>query len=96
MNIFVRLSKDNYVEFIHLQPFDPVNGMGLTRSELLKQGVFVKEVPEPENKVGMRAIAKYNSDTKSIEYEYKPIPLSTKERIDNMENAFNELLMSNL
>lgn len=93
-NIYIETDENFRVTKIHRMPFDPTNGMGYTREELEKRGFFVDEVPEPVHQVGRRSIAMYNPDTKSIYYECVGIPLSDKERVDYMEDAFNALLNS--
>ena len=91
-NIYIETDENFRVTKIHRMPFDPNNGMGYTREELEKKGFFVEEVPEPINKPGRRSIAMYNPDTKSIYYEYVGIPMSDKERVDQLENAMNFLM----
>ena len=91
-NIYIETDENFRVTKIHRMPFDPVNGMGYTREELEKRGFFVDEIPEPVHQVGRRSIAMYNPDTKSIYYESVGVPLSDKERVEYMENAFNALL----
>lgn len=92
--VYVRLGEDNVVKFIHKYPFDPTKGLHRTREELEQNGVFVDNVPEPEMKQGMRSVPKYNSDTKSIYYEYTPIPLTNEERLSLIEDAINEIIMA--
>ena len=91
-NIYIETDENFRVTKIHRMPFDPTNGMGYTREELEKRGFFVDEIPEPVHQVGRRSIAMYNPDTKSIYYEFVGIPLSDKERLEYVENAFNALL----
>ena len=94
--IYIRVGKNNVVECIHHTPFDPTNGLQCTRDELEKTGFFVDSIPEPTIIEGKRAIAEYNSDTKQVYYDYVDIPLSTEERLNQMEEAFNELLVSGI
>lgn len=91
-NIYIEVDTNFRVTKIHRMPFDPNNGMGYTREELERKGFFVKEVPNAVNKVGKRAVAMYNPDTKSIYYEYVNVPLSNKDRVDLMENALNAII----
>lgn len=91
--IYIRVGKNNVVEFIHRSPFDPANGLQSTRDELEKTGVFIDTIPNPDMIEGKRAIPKYNPDNKSVYYDYVDIPLSLTERVEQLENAFNELLM---
>lgn len=92
--IYLRLGKNNIVEFIHRKPFDPVEGLHKTQEELEETGVFVSTIPEPNAIKGMRAVPYYNSDIKSVQYEYEAIKLTESERLDLIEGAINEILMS--
>lgn len=93
MEAFIRVNKSNVVEFIHCAPFDPAEGMGLTREELQLQGKIVHSIPEPNTPRGQRAIAMYNPDTNSIYYKYETVPLKDSKRIDLMEQALNAMMM---
>ncbi len=92
-NIYIETDNDFRVTKVHRMPFDPNNGMGYTREELEKKGFFVEEIPEAVNRVGRRSIMMYNPDTKSIYYEYVGVPLSDKERADQLENALNWMIL---
>lgn len=95
--VYVRVDKKtNMVTFVHKMPFDPVNGLGKTRDELLKTGFFISHFPEPAMKIGKRAIPYYDYEKKEVTYEYINLPLSEKDRLDMMEDAMNELLLNNL
>lgn len=94
--VYLRIGKNNIIECIHRAPFDPTNGLQMTRDELERTGVFVNDVPEPEMRDGYRAVAKYNSDTKSVYYDYVSIPLSDSERLTQLEEAFNEFAMASV
>lgn len=93
-NIYIETDNDFRVTKVHRMPFDPNNGMGYTREELEKKGFFVEEIPDAANKVGRRSIMMYNPDTRSIYYEYVSIPMSDKERADQLENALNFMMMN--
>jgi hypothetical protein len=95
-NIYIETDENFRVTKIHRMPFDPNNGMGYTREELEKKGFFVDEIPEPVHQVGRRSIAMYNPDTKSIYYECIGIPMSDKERVEQLENALNFLMRNAL
>lgn len=95
-NIYIEVDNTFRVTKIHRMPFDPNNGMGYTREELEKKGFFVKEIPNPVTKVGKRAVAMYNPDTKSVYYEYVNVPLSNKDRVDLMENALNTIIKNGI
>ena len=88
-NIYIETDENFRVTKVHRMPFDPNNGMGYSREELEKKGFFVEEIPNPIHQTGRRSIMMYNPDTKGIYYEYANIPLSDKERIEQLENAFN-------
>ena len=91
-NIYIETDENFRVTKIHRMPFDPNNGMGYTREELEKKGFFVDSIPEPVNQIGKRSIAMYNPDTKSIYYDYVSIPVSDKDRLEQLENAMNFIM----
>lgn len=95
-NIYIEVDENFRVTKIHRMPFDPNNGMGYTREELEKKGFFVDEIPNPVNQVGRRAIAMYNPDIKKVYYEYIGVPMSDKERVEQLENAMNFLMIHSL
>ena len=95
-NIYIETDENFRVTKIHRMPFDPNNGMGYTREELEKKGFFVDEIPQPVNQVGRRSVAMYNPDTKSIYYECIGIPMSDKERVEQLENALNFMMRNAL
>ena len=88
-NIYIEVDENFRVTKVHRMPFDPVNGMGYTREELERKGFFVEEIPEPSNQVGRRSVLMYNPDIKAVYYENINIPMSDKERIEQLENALN-------
>ena len=93
-DIYIKVDSNTHVvTFVHKRPFDPVNGMGISREELSKTGFFVNEFPEPAARVGKRAVAYYDHEQKKIYYEYIPTPFTTKARIDMIEQATNDMLM---
>lgn len=97
METYIRYDQNTgIVTFIHHKPFDPVHGLGETRDELLKTGVFVEDFPAPEQKQGQRATAYYNPEQKKVYYEYELAPLSSAERFDMLEDVINTLLLSSL
>lgn len=95
-NIYIEVDENFRVTKIHRMPFDPNNGMGYTREELEKKGFFVNEIPNPINQTGRRAIAMYNPDTRSVYYEYVGVPMSDKERVEQLENAMNFMMRNAL
>lgn len=97
METYIRYDKaTGIVTFIHHKPFDPVHGLGETRDELLKTGVFVDNFPAPEQKKGQRSIAYYNPEKKQVYYEYELAPLSNSERFDMLEDVINAMLLNNM
>ena len=61
------------VMLIHNMPFDPVNGLHKSEEELLKTGVLLDEVPEPEQIEGKIALPYYNAE-KGFHYHYEDAP----------------------
>lgn len=91
-NIYIETDENFRVTKVHRMPFDPNNGMGYSREELEQKGFFVDEIPEPVHQTGRRSIMMYNPDTKGIYYEWVSIPLSDKERVNQLEDALNFVL----
>jgi len=77
MSIYIKL-KDNNIEFINFQPFDERHGLGKTREELLLDGIFVDQLPQPELFEGKISIIKYGDIGLYYEYIDEPITLDTK------------------
>ena len=94
--VYIRYNDSNVITFIHRMPFDKVNGLNKSRKELEKDGVFVTDFPSPEYNTNMKAVAKYNPYTNSVYYEYEPIAISDKERLDYLEAAMNAVLMGGM
>lgn len=94
METFIRVDKSTgMITYTHSCPFDPVNGMGKSRDELLKDGFLVEDFPEPKLVEGKRAIPYYDIYTKEVTYKYTLIPDSADDKIKYLENAFNELIV---
>ena len=92
--VYIRTdSATGIVTFIHRRPFDPVNGLGETRENLMKTGFFVSDFPEPVTTIGKKAIAYYDHERKKVYYEYQPTPQSERSRIYMLEEALNDALM---
>lgn len=92
--VYIRTdSATGIVTFIHRRPFDPVNGLGETRENLMKTGFFVSDFPEPVTTIGKKAIAYYDHERKKVYYEYQPTPQSERSRISMLEDALNDALM---
>lgn len=95
METYIRYDKSTgIVTFIHHKPFDPVHGLGESRDELLKTGVFVESFPQPEVRSGQRAITYYNPELRQIYYEYELAPMTNNERFEMIETVMNTLLMN--
>ena len=94
--VYIRVDKStNKITFVHKMPFDPINGLGQTREELLKTGFFISNYPEPAMKIGKRAIPYYDYEKKEVSYKYENLPLSDSERISLMEAALNDMILNN-
>ena len=92
--VYIRTdSSTGIVTFIHRRPFDPVNGLGETRENLMKTGFFVSNFPEPVTTVGKKAVAYYDHERKKVYYEYEPTPQSERSRISMLEDALNDALL---
>lgn len=92
--VYIRTdSATGIVTFIHRRPFDPVNGLGETRENLMKTGFFVSDFPEPVTTIGKKAIAYYDHERRKVYYEYQPTPQSERSRISMLEDALNDALM---
>lgn len=94
--IYIRTNSDNLVTFVHRKPFDPVNGLNATQEELEKTGFFIDELPDSNAVVGTRATAYFNPETKQVYYKYTAAPLSTKERLNLLEEAMNAQLFNTI
>ena len=95
--VYIRVDKKtNRITFVHRMPFDPINGLGQTRDELLKTGLFIQFYKEPTMKLGKRAIPYYDYEKKEVFYEYESIPLTDAERLELLENAVNDIVLNNI
>lgn len=91
--VYIRVDeKTSAVTFLHRKPFDPINGLGKTRDELLKTGFFVENFPDPIATPGKRATAYYDHETKKVYYEYITQPFSNKDRLDMIEDVLNYVI----
>jgi hypothetical protein len=79
--IFVKV-KDDEIQAIHYQPFDPVYGLGKSKEELLQEGILVESIPQPEFIEGKVPILKYNKDTNTLYYEYEDVPPTKEELLE--------------
>lgn len=95
--VYIRVDKKtNRITFVHKMPFDPINGLGQTRDELLKTGFFIPYYPEPAMKLGKRAVPYYDYEKKEVTYDYENIPLSDSQRLELLENAMNDVVLSSI
>ncbi|SFI89550.1 hypothetical protein [Brevibacillus centrosporus] len=70
--IYVEYSaeNENLVTFVHHMPFDEVHGLGKSKTELEKTGVFVDSVPELVNIEGKVARLYLNPATRTLEWKH--------------------------
>lgn len=94
--VYIRTDENNMIIFVHNQPFDSVNGLGESREELEKSGYFINSMPQPQTVMGQRAIPYFNPETKKVSYKYIAAPVSSRERLDSLESAFNTFLMTSV
>lgn len=93
--IYIRADESTgIVTFIHKRPFDPVQGLGETRENLLKTGFFVDSIPNPVTAVGKKAVAYYDHEQKKVYYQYQSSPYPEKERLTLIEEAINSVVLS--
>lgn len=78
------------VTFIHYFPFDEVHGLGKTKEELEQSGLFVDEIPDPEENGKIPQLL-VNPDTKELWYEYLERPLTLEEKLQLIEQENSEL-----
>lgn len=92
---------DHIVEGIHNMPLDPTNGLGKTKIELEKEGVFIDSLPAPEApKKGIDYRLHVNTKTKEVWYEQFEVALSNEDEIFQlkkqqalMQSAIDDMLM---
>lgn len=78
------------IGFIHYMPFDAQYGLNKTEEELLKDGVFVNEIPKAEIVSGKNSIMFYNPLTKSIFYEYIDAPKNKEQLLEEKIELLQE------
>lgn len=84
------------VTLIHNMPFDSVHGFHKSEAELLKTGILVDEVPEPEIMEGKIALPMYNV-IKGFYYAYEEKPLTDEEKkLKSMQETIDMLLIDGL
>ena len=83
--VYIRTdSATGIVTFIHRRPFDPVNGLGETRENLMKTGFFVSDFPEPVTTIGKKAIAYYDHERKKVYYMNRFMDMSSDDISDKL------------
>lgn len=78
------------VGLVHYMPFDEINGLGKTKEQLQKEGIFVESLPEKEEREGYEAVLMYNGT--SLYYEYALNQESQGQRIADLESAIADLV----
>ncbi|MBH0171009.1 hypothetical protein [Fictibacillus sp. 18YEL24] len=88
MSIFIQYDEQNNVTFYHTKPFDSEEGMGKTRQELETEGLILDmyDMPASDNTNGKLSILKINPSTNELYYEYIDRPLTSEERIKQLES----------
>lgn len=91
--IFMKLDTNNGIDLIHYTPFDNSNGLEKTKEELLKEGILVDYIPEPEQIEGKVPVLKYDGTNLYYEYQDAPIDEMTalKRQVVEQEQAIMEL-----
>lgn len=91
--IYIKLDTLNNIEFVHNLPFDDNLGLKKSKEELLKEGILVDSIPEPEQIEGKVPILKYNGTSLYYEYQDAPIDEMTalKKQVAEQEQAIMEL-----
>ncbi|MCM3316710.1 hypothetical protein M3603_08465 [Rummeliibacillus stabekisii] len=90
--IFVKVNKEYEIEQVHYLPFDPVHGFGKTEEELLKEGLLVESLPEPELISGKNAMLRY--DGSDFYFEYEDIPLTSEQQIELLKVQNSQMLFA--
>lgn len=94
MKKYIKLD-GNKITLIHNMPFDPINGLHQTEEDLLKYGVLLDEIPDPQpipDKIPMP----YYSAEKGVYYEYKNTPLRPEDEVKQLREIVETLLIESL
>lgn len=78
--IFIKIADNNEILEINNFPFDEVHGLGKTEDELLKEGILVQSIPEPDVIANKAPVLKY--DGSNLYYEYVEIPLTKEQQME--------------
>ncbi|URN84996.1 hypothetical protein [Acetobacterium wieringae] len=94
--LFIKTNSDNQVTFIHYKPFDEINGLKKTETELLKEGFLVESLPAVEEVEGKNVIYFY-TQTGGFSHEYFDVPKTKEqiyaEKLDQLENQTAEYMV---
>lgn len=88
-----KITEEKYsIGFIHYMPFDNANGLNKTIEELKQEGILVDSIPEPQQIEGKQAVMYWNPIDKNVFYEYKDIPKSKEENLEEKIKTLTENL----
>lgn len=94
--IFIKTSSGNRVNFIHYKPFDEINGLKKTETELRQEGFLVESLPTVEEVDGKNIVYFY-TETGGFSHEYADIPKTPEqiqaEKLDQLENQTAEYMV---
>lgn len=83
MKKFVTYNENMEVQLIHNMPFDSVNGLGMSESQLLQIGTLVDEIPTIDCPNGKVIVYKYNPTANAVYCELVDSPMNEKEVLEN-------------
>lgn len=88
MKKFITVNTEGRVQLIHNMPFDAVNGLGKTETQLMSEGYLLDMIPEPQIIDGKNAVAMYNAEN-GFYYIYEDVPQKAENYsfVDNLKNA---------
>lgn len=87
---------DSLVRAVHLQPFDPVDGLGKTQAELEATGIFVDTLPTSDATkiVGNFEELHANPSTKEVWYVYTARPKTQEEIIADLQSQNAQMILA--
>lgn len=68
---------------------------GMSEEELLKNGVYLNSIPEPEIRVGFDSEMKYSKE-QGVYYNYVPRPLNLEEQINSLGEQLTQEKLKNI
>lgn len=77
------------VMFMHYQPNHPTDGI---TEEQAQAGLFVEEIPEPDDIPGKAADLFVNPTTAELWYEYRDREPGMEERLEHLEQLIDVML----